>query len=177
MKITRAWAMPSPDTFSIPPIHDFVRRYLTEDSCDPFARNCDLATDTNDLNPATKAKSHKEAQQFLADLAAEGRRYSSVLFDPPYSPRQISEVYQAIGLKAGTEETQNGRLYARCRDLIARLVPVGGHVLSFGWNSAGMGVARGFQIVEILIVCHGGAHNDTICTAERRVAEQMRMIA
>jgi len=41
-------------------------------------------------------------------------------------------------------------------------------VLSFGWNSAGMGVKRGFELVECLICCHGSAHNDTICIAERR---------
>jgi hypothetical protein len=38
-------------------------------------------------------------------------------------------------------------------------------VLSFGWNSAGMGDF--FEPVELLLVAHGGAHNDTICVAER----------
>ena len=27
---------------------------------------------------------------------------------------------------------------------------------------------NGYTIEEILIVCHGGAHNDTICMAERK---------
>lgn len=39
---------------------------------------------------------------------------------------------------------------------------------SFGWNSAGMGISRGFDLIELLTVCHGAAHNDTICVAERR---------
>jgi len=43
------------------------------------------------------------------------------------------------------------------------------HVLSFGWNSVGMGITRGYEIVEILLVCHGGAHNDTICIAEKKI--------
>jgi len=177
VKVSRAWAMPSADTFSIPPVREFVRRYVTPDSCDPFARNSAIAAVTNDLNPETKAQHHMEAQSFLTMLADEGKRFSSVLFDPPYSPRQISEVYQSIGLKVGMEETQSARLYSRCRDQIARLVPVGGHVLSFGWNTVGMGVERGFTLVEILLVCHGGAHNDTICIAERRVVEQMSLVA
>jgi hypothetical protein len=118
-----------------------------------------------------------EAREWLASLVESGKRYSSVLFDPPYSPRQISEVYQSCGLKVGMEETQSARLYSACRDQIARMVPVGGHVLSFGWNSVGMGINRGFEIVEILLVCHGGAHNDTICLAERRTAEQMSLVA
>lgn len=41
--------------------------------------------------------------------------------------------------------------------------------LSFGWNTTGMGISRGFQIQEVLLVCHGGAHNDTICIAEKRI--------
>jgi hypothetical protein len=177
MKFTRVWAMPSADTFSIQPVREFVMRYITPDSCDPFARNSEIAADTIDLNPETKAKHHMEAQAFLTQMADEGRRYSSVLFDPPYSPRQISEVYQSCGLKVGMEETQSARLYSRCRDQIARLVPVGGHVLSFGWNTVGMGLDRGFELVEILLVCHGGAHNDTICIAERRAVEQMSLVA
>lgn len=42
-------------------------------------------------------------------------------------------------------------------------------VISCGWNSAGMGIGRGFEIVEILLVCHGAAHNDTIVVVERRI--------
>ena len=140
MKFSRTWAMPSADTFSVQPIKDFVLRYVTPDSCDPFARDSEIATDTNDLNPETKAKYHMEAQAFLTKMADEGRRYSSVLFDPPYSPRQISEVYQSCGLKVGMEETQSARLYSRCRDQIARIVPVDG--------------------VEVVEVAPGGSHDD-----------------
>ena len=41
MKFSRTWAMPNSDTFSVKPIGDFVRRYLSESkiSIDPFARN------------------------------------------------------------------------------------------------------------------------------------------
>lgn len=45
----------------------------------------------------------------------------------------------------------------------------GGKVISFGWNSCGIGKTRGFEIERILIVCHGGHHNDTICTVEKKV--------
>jgi hypothetical protein len=38
--------------------------------------------------------------------------------------------------------------------------------LSFGWSSVGFGKNRGWRMIEILLVCHGGAHNDTICVAE-----------
>ena len=28
---------------------------------------------------------------------------------------------------------------------------------------------KGFEIIRILLVCHGGHHNDTICTVERKI--------
>jgi hypothetical protein len=49
-------------------------------------------------------------------------------------------------------------------------------VLSFGWNSMGMGKKRGYAITEGLMVCHGVGHNDTLCMAETRIAEQMDLI-
>jgi hypothetical protein len=52
---------------------------------------------------------------------------------------------------------------------IARIVKPGGTVLSFGWNSNGVGKNRGFEIIEILLVAHGGQHNDTICIAEKKL--------
>lgn len=42
-------------------------------------------------------------------------------------------------------------------------------VISFGWNSGGIGKKYGFEIAEILMVAHGGWHNDTICTVEMKL--------
>lgn len=60
MNMTRTWAMPSRDTFSIAPIGDFVKRWwcCAGVSVDPFARDHAAATYTNDLNPNTKAQYH-----------------------------------------------------------------------------------------------------------------------
>ncbi len=161
----RVWAMPNADTFSVPPIGDMVRKYLRGVSVDPFARNKRWATHTNDLNPATEAEHHMDAVAFLDMLAAQGVKADVVILDPPYSPRQISECYAAAGLKAGMKDTQNAALYARVRQSARRLCNAGTTVLSFGWNSTGMG--PGFETVELLLVAHGGAHNDTICLVER----------
>ncbi len=49
------------------------------------------------------------------------------------------------------------------------MIKVGGYAISFGWNSSGFGKKRGFEIIEILLVAHGGRHNDTIVTVERKV--------
>lgn len=164
----RAWAMPSPDTFTIPPVSALLERWLRGRSCvvDPFARNSQIGTITNDLNPQTMAGEHLDARDFLTKLQREMVRCDAILFDPPYSPRQISEVYQQIGRSCSTEDTQNARLYKECRDLATPILRSGAVAISCGWNSGGFGVERGFIIREILIVAHGGAHNDTIVTVE-----------
>lgn len=43
-----------------------------------------------------------------------------------------------------------------------------GVVITCGWNSSGIGKVNGFRIVEILLVPHGGWHNDTIITVEKK---------
>lgn len=171
MKFSRTWAMPNADTFNIKPIGEFVQRYLqsSQVSVDPFARNKNWATYTNDLNPSTSAVYHLDAEAFLHHLAESYVKADLVIFDPPYSPRQISECYKNIGLNVGTKETQNAVLYKRVRDAIIPICNPDTIVLSFGWNSTGMGQKHGFEQIEIMIVCHGGGHNDTICLAERRL--------
>jgi len=47
----------------------------------------------------------------------------------------------------------------------------GGIAVCCGWNSLGFGLTRGYEMLEILLVTHGGAHNDTIVTVERKVGE------
>lgn len=160
--------MPNAETFSVKPIGEFVKRYLAlaTTSVDPFARNRDWATFTNDIDPNTKAQSHQDAEAFLADLAAKNVNVDLALFDPPYSPRQISEHYRSAGLTVTQEDTQSARLYRRVRDALDKIVSPGGVVLSFGWQSTGMGIGRGYNLVETMLVTHGGAHNDTICIAE-----------
>ncbi len=168
MKITREWAMPSPDTFTIQPIADLLERYLVGAAVviDPFARNSRIATHRNDLNPKTDADWHLPAEVFCATMAEELVQADVVLFDPPYSPRQISEVYAAVGIAATTADTQNAALYKRVKDGLDGLLKPKGIAICCGWNSAGFGLGRGYEMVEILLVAHGGAHNDTVVTVE-----------
>jgi hypothetical protein len=168
---SRCFAMPNAETFGIAPIGKFVRSYIDRSkvSIDPFARDRAWATYTNDINPKTAAQSHQDAEAFLGELQARGVNADLALFDPPYSPRQVSEHYKDAGLQVTREDTQNGRLYKRVRDALDPLMLPGGIVLSFGWQSAGMGKTRGYELIETMLVAHGGGHNDTICIAERKM--------
>jgi 23S rRNA G2445 N2-methylase RlmL len=107
------------------------------------------------------------AGEFLVHLKEQSA--GVVLFDPPYSPRQITECYQQVGRKATSEDTQNARLYKTVKDELDRILRPGGVAICCGWNSMGMGLKRGYEMLELLLVPHGAAHNDTIVTVERKL--------
>lgn len=172
MIMSRAWAMPSADTFDVEPIGLLVRRYLHGVSVDPFARNKRWATHTNDLNPNTEAEHHMDACSFMETLARDGVVADTIILDPPYSPRQVTEYYADAGIKANAIDTSANfgtRIRASARLLCAR----GTTVMTFGWNSCGMG--KGFDGIELLLVAHGGSHNDTICFVEKMTQEQTEL--
>lgn len=166
--------MPNKWTFRIQPIADLLARYVPKPNewIDPFAGWTSPARHRNDLNPDAPVEFHEQAEEFV-------KRFESIegfLFDPPYSPRQVSECYKSLGLKVGMKETQNAVLYARVKDAAAPRIKFGGLAISFGWNSSGFGEKRGFELVEILLVAHGGAHNDTIVTVEQKLGNHQRDI-
>jgi hypothetical protein len=169
IKFSRHWGMPSADTFDCEPIKGFVQKYLmaSKVSIDPFARNKRWATFTNDLNPDTAAEYHMEALEFLKMLAEKKVKADLIIFDPPYSPRQVAECYSHIGRKTTMQDTQ-GKSWSDWKTAIAPLCGENAIVLSFGWNTCGMGKKHGFRITEIMLVSHGQTHNDTICMTEIR---------
>jgi hypothetical protein len=134
-------------------------------SIDPFANKSKIASITNDLNPDYKTTFNMDAVDFLKTFADNSVDF--VLYDPPYSLRQVSECYKGVGIAVTTETTQSS-WRTKHIDEVSRILKPSGLVLCFGWNSNGIGKVRGFEMVEILLVAHGGSHNDTICTVERK---------
>ena len=165
--MSRAWAMPNALTFTIKPIKELVTRYLDGVSIDPFARDSNLATYTNDLNPATNAQSHMFASEFLQGLKDDGVQADVIIFDPPYSLGQTKQCYQSFGKEFLQKDAQNSHWGVE-KDLCADLLVDGGVFLHFGWHSNGLGKKRNCEIIEIMLVAHGGGHHDTICTVERK---------
>lgn len=166
--IQRQWAMPNKNTFDIKPIKELIQSELTNGTwIDPFANQNKLATITNDLNPDFDTDYHMDALDFLKTFQNES--VDGVLYDPPYSPRQVTECYQGVGMNV-TSETTRASFWGNQKKEISRIVKLGGKVITFGWNSGGIGRKYGFEITRILLVPHGGWHNDTICTVEVKVA-------
>lgn len=170
MIINRVWAMPNKWTFQIPPISRLIYKYTQDGKgwIDPFAGRAGRAEYTNDLNPDMPAGYHLDALEFVKTLPGV---YQGVLFDPPYSLHQLKECYQSFGRGLTGREATN--FYGDLRKVIKHLIVPGGIAISFGWNSIGMGKTHGFEMVEILLVCHGRAHNDTIVTVERKMTKSM----
>jgi len=157
--------MPNKNTFSIPPIERLVKKYLTPTSIDPFANESKIADVTNDIVEEYNADYHMDALDFFKTFGDNS--VSTVLFDLPYSPRQISEVYKKVGKSVNMETTQSSFWTALKRE-VARVLRPGGYAITCAWNSGGIGSSLGMTIVEILMVPHGGWHNDTIVTVERK---------
>jgi hypothetical protein len=167
MIITRHQAPPNRWTFTIAPIRALVARYVGNGQgwVDPFAGMHSPAELTNDLNPCMPARYHLFADQFCENICTGC--YRGVLFDPPYSYRQITEHYARLGLKATALDTSN-RFYNKVMNAICDRIEPGGYAISFGWNTNGFGPNRGFEPIEILIVAHAQHHNDTLVTVERK---------
>jgi hypothetical protein len=172
MIITKTWAMPSAWTFTIKPIKELLSRYVPEGGkgwIDPFAGDNSPAEFTNDMHPDRKARWHMDSVNFCEVLCKEPSLYfDGVLFDPPYSSRQVSEHYKEVGKKA-TQLDTSANFYNRVMNAICDNIKPGGYAITFGWNSNGFGKNRGFEQIEILLVAHGGHHNDTICVVERKL--------
>lgn len=167
---SRKFALANRETLLVPPIGDFVRRFLapTVVSVDPFARNCTWATFTNDLNPNTKACYHLEALDFLRMLQKRRVLADVVLFDPPYNPAQAKECYEELGFKLPQRVAQTAGAWAAEKDVAKEILKPDGTFIWLGWNTCGMGIGRGFSIREIMLVNHGRGKHDTICMVERR---------
>jgi hypothetical protein len=168
IKFTRVWAMPNHETFKIRPIAVLLKKYVGNGRAwiDPFAGNNSPAEYTNDHNPKTSAKSHLDALDFCNKL--KGNAYKGVIYDPPYSFTQIKEHYQVIGKKVEEKDHRMG-FYEKPKSVLCEKIRVGGMAISFGWNTNGFGKARGFEIIEIMAVAHGGSKNDTLVVVERKI--------
>ena len=150
--ITREWAMPNLKTFSIKPISKIIEKYKDKGIwLDPFP-----------------FPYKKDALKFLSEI--QNSSVDGVLFDPPYSPRQLKECYDSLGMVL--HDTKSS-IWKSWKDEIARVIKINGLCLSFGWSTNGLGKNRGFEIIEILLVAHGGNHNDTIVVVEKKIQKQL----
>jgi len=154
------------------PVQELLTRYnVGKGWVDPFAGITSPAEFTNDIEAREGVQSKQDGLEFLKLINLSkptGIRFfthGGVLFDPPYSVEQCLRCYTPkFKGTAGRAE-----YWAKCKDEIKAIVAPGGHVISFAWDSCGMGKTRGFEIEEVMLLCHGACHNDTIITVETKL--------
>lgn len=171
MDIKRTWSMPNKNTFDIKPIKELILKYKEKlpdgaTIVDPFANKNKIANLTNDLDPQYDTDYHMDATDFLKIL--DDNSADMVLYDAPYSPRQVSECYKKLNQTVNMETTQ-ASYWSKQKEQIGRIVKKDGYVITCSWNSGGIGKKYGFEIIEILLVPHGGWHNDTIVVVEKKI--------
>lgn len=159
--------MPNKNTFTILPIKEIVQRYARGVVIDPFANDSKIGTITNDLNPQMGTDYNMDALAFLKIM--ESNFADVVLYDPPYSITQAAQCYQDFGKEKLTQSVANMGYWSSCKNEVARILKPNGICIICGWSSNGIGLNRGFEMVEILLVPHGGSKNDTIVTVERKI--------
>jgi hypothetical protein len=170
--------MPNSNTFGIKPIKDIIDKYGFTDKSkkylDPFCRNSPYKNNcvSNDIDPDIVADYHMDAIDFLKMF--DTGSIDGVLFDPPYSTRQVSECYKKMDKTVNMETTQSS-FWGNLKKQISRILIFDGICVSCGWNSGGIGIKNGFDIIEILLVPHGGWHNDTIVTVEKKRIQQAEL--
>lgn len=172
MKISRVWAMPNKWTFTIKPIKQLLNRYVKPDCgywADPFAGENSPAQDKNDLSGRVEYK--MDALDFLRSCSTE--YYDGILFDPPYSITQARQCYEGRGMDLLDIKPTSMQYWSECKNQIKRILKPNGIVICCGWNSMGLGKNRGFEMIEILLVPHGGSKNDTIVTVETKALKQI----
>ena len=147
IKFERHWCMPSHRTFTIKPFKELIEKELGTEYLDPFPYPF-----------------KQDAIEYLKTIPTQSVEYS--VFDPPYSQRQLKEMYKNAGLSFN--HPMNSGYWAVCKKEIGRMMRPGGKVISFGWNTNGIGKKHGFEIIRIVLVAHGSQHNDTIATVEKK---------
>ena len=114
MKIKREWAMPNSKTFKIKPIKELIKRYVKNSDLviDPFANEYSIKNEiickqyiSNDIDTSFDTDYHLEAQEFMKLF--DDNSVDVVLFDPPYSGRQVSECYKKLNKTVTMNDTNS----------------------------------------------------------------------
>ena len=189
MKFSYAMTKITSEPFSMPKVRKILDQVINQATreldfgmpliVDPFARSSFLTlgnhnTITNDLDPQfTHCDYNLTAHEFAVEIKGSGVEIDVLVFDPPYSLRQVKECYEGIGKDLELWQTHN--MWGKCKDDLASCMKLGSYAVSLGWDTHGMGEKRGFKKMEIHNFEQGGneyAYN-LLVTVERKVQTEL----
>lgn len=108
-----------------------------------------------DLDPETNPDYCMDALEFCR-LYGDTTKYDTVILDPPYAYRKSMEKYKG----------HIASPFKQLKDELCNVTKIGSKVITFGYHSNSMGRLRGFELTDVLLICHGGAQHDTIAIVE-----------
>ena len=144
--------MPNHSTFSILPIKQFIEKHtIPGKHLDPFPHPF-----------------QQDALKLMKTIPANS--ISLGFYDPIYSRRQQDEIYKIKDKGEGKNYQSHPKYFSQIEKEWFRIIKPKGRVLKFMRNSKSM---SGFEVIDGILVPHGGQHNDTICTAFEKTQETL----
>lgn len=102
------------------------------------------------------ADMHMDVRDAVKHIANKNAYFDTVILDPPYNWRKAKEKYgnRMIGQ------------YPQLKNELLAILNNKAKIISFGYDTVGMGKNRDCEKIEVCLVCHGGDHHDTLCLVE-----------
>jgi len=99
----------------------------------------------------------------FGELVASGKTapFKVALLDPPYNVRKSREKYGERWIGS----------FTRIKNELVNILTDSNRIITWGYSSVGMSASRGYQLTEVLLICHSGDHNDTIVTVEDKIID------
>lgn len=111
-----------------------------------------------DIDESTQPDFVSDAFDFVRSW--RGAQFNTIILDPPYNLRKAREKYQERYIGS----------FQKIKEQVQYILNPGGRIITLGYDTVGMSRRRGFEKEAVIIVCHGGDHNDTLCVVERYVS-------
>lgn len=147
-------------TFEPNPVRRYVEAWLEGRVLNLFAGATKLRHNDeiirNDLDPKRDADYHFDAVK--AHEQFEANSFDMALLDPPWNSRKSREKYRG--------EYQGH--FTAVKDAVKGLVRPGGHILTVGYDTVGMGKQRGYEPIAVASLCYGGDIDDALILVEQR---------
>lgn len=169
LQILSKRAISQSDPFFIQPIRDLVLLELNSGFwIAPYATGRYLGVLTNSLQETFDIDEHKVPLAFLKSFPSSS--VDGVLYAPPRSFKALREYYSGLSLEDAP--SLNNSYWGNEKKEIARILKLGGKVITCSGNSGGIGEKNGFEKRKVLLVSHGSWIDDTICVVEEKVREK-----
>jgi hypothetical protein len=150
----------SPWTFEVPQIRELVESWLAGQVLNACAGKSTLDHDgpihRNDIDPDRDVDTHHDVRELDDHLGHD--RFDTVVFDPPYTAEMAERHYDGHHIGRKLEP----------RGSIANVTAPGGHVLTFGYNSDGLGGWYGWERIATYYFRTPNFSGHDICLAVDR---------